>query len=58
MVEIHDTSFESTMNKLKTNPKEVYKYLDAKREYDSGKAQEIISYAENAYENYHVRTCF
>lgn len=54
LVEIHYTSFESAINKLKTNPKEVYKYLDAKIEYDSGKAQEIISYAEHVYENYHV----
>lgn len=54
LVEIHYTSFESAIKKLKTNPKEVYKYLDAKIEYDSGKAQEIITYAENIFENYHV----
>ena len=54
LVEIHYTSFESAINKLRTNPKEVYKYLDAKIEYDSGKAQEIITYAENTFENYHV----
>lgn len=54
LVEIHYTSFESAINKLKNNPKEVYKYLDAKIEYDSGKVQEIITYAENTFENYHV----
>ena len=54
LVEIHYTSFESAINKLRTNPKEVYKYLDAKIEYDSGNAQEIITYAENTFENYHV----
>ena len=54
LVEIHYTSFESAINKLKTNPKEVYRYLDAKIEYDSGKAQEIMTYAENTFENYHV----
>ena len=54
LVEIHYTSFESAINKLRTNPKEVYKYLDAKIEYDNGKAQEIISYAENTYKKYRV----
>ena len=54
LVEIHYTSFESAIKKMKTNPKEVYKYLDAKIEYDSGKAQEIISYAENTYKKYRV----
>lgn len=54
LVEIHYTSFERAINKLQNNPKEVYKYLDAKIEYDSGKAQEIITYAKNTFENYHV----
>ena len=33
---------------------EIYKYLDAKIEYDNGKAQEIIAYAETVLEHYCV----
>ena len=54
MVEIHYTTFDSVMNKLKNNPMEVYKYLDAKIEYDNGRVQEIVTCAENIYNNYHV----
>lgn len=53
-VEIHYTTFDSAINKLKSNPMEVYKYLDAKIEYDSGRMREIITYAESTYENYRV----
>ena len=44
-VEIHFVVFDSAVKKLESNPMEVYKYLDAKVEYDNGKAREIISYA-------------
>ena len=54
LVEIHYTTYDSAINKLKNNPMEVYKYLDAKIEYDNGKVQEIITYAANIYKNYHV----
>ena len=54
LVEIHYTTFDKAIDKLKTNPMEIYKYLDAKIEYDNGKAQEIIKYAENISEHYCV----
>lgn len=54
LVEIHYTTFDSAIKKLKNNPTEVYKYLDAKIEYDNGKVQEIINYAENIYVNYRI----
>lgn len=54
LVEIHYTTFESAINKLKCNPMEVYKYLDAKIEYDSGKVQEILDCAENIFNDYRV----
>ena len=54
LVEVHYTSFDKAIGKLKTNPMEIYKYLDAKIEYDNGKAQEIIIYAENILEHYCV----
>ena len=54
LVEIHYTTFEKAIDKLNTNPMEIYKYLDAKIEYDNGKAQEIITCAENILEHYCV----
>lgn len=54
LVEIHYTTFDKAIDKLKSNPMEIYKYLDAKIEYDNGKAQEIIAYAETVLENYCV----
>lgn len=54
LVEIHFVVFESAVKKLENNPMEVYKYLDAKVEYDNGKARELISYAENIFLNYRV----
>lgn len=54
LVEIHYTTFDKAIGKLKTMPMEIYKYLDAKIEYDNGKAQEIIIYAENILEHYCV----
>ncbi|MDE7233510.1 MAG: nucleotidyltransferase domain-containing protein, partial [Ruminiclostridium sp.] len=54
LVEIHFVVFDSAVKKLESNPMEVYKYLDAKVEYDNGKAREIISYAENIFLNYRV----
>jgi len=53
-VEIHYTTFDQAIGKLKSNPMEIYKYLDAKIEYDHGKAQEIIRYAETVLEHYCV----
>ena len=52
LVEIHYTTFDKAIGKLKSNPMEIYKYLDAKIEYDNGKAQEIIIYAETVLEHY------
>ena len=54
LVEIHYTTFESAINKLKSNPMEVYKYLDAKIEYDNGRVQEIVDCAENIFNDYRV----
>lgn len=54
LVEIHYTTFDNAIDKLKTKPMEIYKYLDAKIEYDNGKAQEIIIYAEYILEHYCV----
>lgn len=54
LVEIHYTTFESAIHKLKGNPMEVYKYLDAKIEYDNGNLREIMAHAENTFKNYHV----
>lgn len=54
LVEIHFVVFDSAVKKLESNPMEVYKYLDAKVEYDNGKARELISYAENIFLNYRV----
>lgn len=54
LVEIHYTTFDKAIDKLKSNPMEIYKYLDAKIEYDNGKAQEIIIYAETILEHYCV----
>ncbi len=54
LVEIHFVVFDSAIKKLESNPMEVYKYLDAKIEYDNGKAREIISYAEKIFLNYRV----
>lgn len=53
-VEIHYITFNNALEKLKNNPMEVYKYLDAKIEYDNGKLQEILFYAESIYENYYI----
>lgn len=52
LVEIHYTTFEKAVEKLKNNPMEVYKYLDAKIEFDNGNLQKIIAYAEEIYNNY------
>lgn len=54
LVEIHYTTFDKAICKLKSNPMEIYKYLDAKIEYDHGKAQELIRYAETVLEHYCV----
>lgn len=54
LVEIHYTTFEKAIDKLNAKPMEIYKYLDAKIEYDNGKAQEIIVYAENIADHYCV----
>lgn len=54
LVEIHFVRFDSAVKKLESNPMEVYKYLEAKVEYDNGKARKIISYAENVFLNYRV----
>ena len=54
LVEIHYATFDKAIDKLKSNSMEIYKYLDAKIEYDNGKAQEIIAYAENILEHYCV----
>lgn len=51
-VEIHYTTYDKAIEKLRSNPKEIYKYLDAKIEYDNGNAQKIIEYAENIMEHY------
>lgn len=53
-VEIHYTTYDTAIEKLRSNPKEIYKYLDAKIEYDNGNAQKIIEYAENIMEHYCV----
>lgn len=54
LVEIHYTTYEKAIEKLKSNPMEVYKYLDAKIEYDSGTAQKIIEYAQDISDNFHI----
>lgn len=54
LTEIHYTTFDKAIGKLKSNPMEIYKYLDAKIEYDNGKAREIIIYAETVLEHYCV----
>lgn len=53
-VEIHYITFDDAVEKLKNNPMEVYRYLDSKVEYDSGKAQKIIECAETILNNYRV----
>lgn len=52
MVEIHYITYDKAIERLNKNPMEVYKYLDAKIEYDNGKLQEIISCAGNLFNNY------
>lgn len=53
-VEIFYTTFNNAVEKLKTNPMEAYKYLDAKIEYDNGRGNEIIEYAENILDHFCV----
>lgn len=54
LVEIHYITFDKAIERLNHSPMEVYKYLDAKIEYDNGKLQEIISYSNNLFDNYCV----
>lgn len=53
-VEIHYLTYDKAIERLNNSPMEVYKYLEAKIEYDNGKLQEIISYAENIFNHYCV----
>ena len=53
-VEIHYLTYDKAIERLNNCPMEVYKYLEVKIEYDNGKLQEIISYAENIFNHYCV----
>lgn len=54
LVEIHYITYDKAIERLNKNPMEVYKYLDAKIEYDNGKLQEIVSFAEDIFNHYRV----
>ncbi len=53
-VEIQYMTLARALERLKSYPMEVYKYLDAKIGYDGGKMQEIITHAENIFAEYSV----
>ena len=54
MVEIHYTTYDKAIERLNKYPMEVYKYLDAKIEYDNGKLQKLVSCAESLFDNYRI----
>lgn len=54
LVEIHYITYDKAIERLNHYPMEVYKYLDAKIEYDNGKLQEILACAENIFNEYCV----
>lgn len=53
-VEILYIMYESEIEKIRTTPMTVYRYLNAKIGYDNGQLREIINFAKNTYENYSI----
>jgi len=52
MVEIHYQTYETLMNKLRTRPMEVYKYIYSKILYDDGGLEELSLEASDRYHSY------
>ena len=52
LVEMHYLTYDKAIERLNHYPMEVYKYLDAKIEYDNGSLQKIVAYAKELFDNY------
>lgn len=55
LVEIHYMTYDHAVNKLKSNPMEVYRYLDARVEYDNGKMREKLQRQQMCLTNMFIK---
>lgn len=56
LVEIHFQKYSTMLKKLKSNPKEVYKYIYSKIIFEDGKLTQLVNEANKIYENFVIST--